>query len=88
MDLNGDGEIDQNDTVNGVVVSGVGSTVGITPKPPIIDCGPGKECKLMSGSSGGTQTITESADKPSGSPVVARDPALMAVQHETRRERQ
>ncbi|MGO4760986.1 pilus assembly protein [Cupriavidus sp. 2KB_3] len=66
VDLNGDGKIDANDTVNGVVVSGIGSTVGITPKPPIIDCGPGKECKLMSGSSGGTQTITESADKPSG----------------------
>ncbi|WP_454765583.1 pilus assembly protein [Cupriavidus campinensis] len=66
VDLNNDGKIDENDKVNGEYVSGAGSTVGMTPKPTIIDCGPGKECKLFSGSSGSTQTILESADKPSG----------------------
>ncbi|MBY4948873.1 hypothetical protein K6V92_19870 [Cupriavidus respiraculi] len=71
FDVNGDGIFDSRDLIDDgtgrmVPVSGVRTRVGIVPTPTVLDCGQGKECKFLTGSSGNQQTITESAGKPKG----------------------
>ncbi|MCY0856156.1 pilus assembly protein [Cupriavidus sp. D39] len=72
FDVNGDRNFTSADylpdpqTQISVPVGGRGSTVGITPAPTVTKCGPGRECKISSGSSANLETISESAANPSG----------------------
>ncbi len=63
FDINGDKNFSSGDfvTVAGVSypVSGIKTSVGITPKATVIAGGPGKEFKVLSGSTGGLQVILE-----------------------------
>lgn len=65
FDANNDGRFDQNDLVNGQQPGGVQPANGITPRPTILIDGT-KERKVLNGSTGETQVVTESAGSPLG----------------------
>jgi len=71
FDVNNDGYFDPRDMVNGSnggqqYVGGRQSTVGVTPTPTVTRCGPNKECKFLTGTSGNQETVSESAGSPTG----------------------
>jgi len=72
FDLNGDSNFSSADFVSYggkiIAVSGLGSTIGIVPQPTVIQGVPGKEVKVLSGSSGGLQTVLENAPEPGPTP--------------------
>jgi len=74
FDINGDNNFSSADfvTYGGVTiaVTGLGSTIGIVPQPTVIAAQPGKEVKVLSGSSGGLQSVLENA--PGSTPSGAR----------------
>jgi type IV pilus assembly protein PilY1 len=53
-----------------IAVSGLGSTIGIVPQPTVIQGAPGKEVKVLSGSSGGLMSVLENA--PTSGPTSGR----------------
>jgi type IV pilus assembly protein PilY1 len=63
FDLDADNNFSSGDYVTyggvSIAVSGIYSTIGIVPQPTIIEAQPGKEIKVLSGSSGGLMTIME-----------------------------
>jgi type IV pilus assembly protein PilY1 len=74
FDLNGDSNFSSADFVSYggkiIAVSGLGSTIGIVPQPTVIQgpAGGGMEIKVLSGSSGGLQTVLENAPEPTPTP--------------------
>jgi type IV pilus assembly protein PilY1 len=74
FDVNGDNNFSSADfvTYGGVTiaVTGLGSTIGIVPQPTVIAAQPGKEVKVLSGSSGGLMSVLENA--PGSTPSGAR----------------
>ena len=76
FDINGDKNFSSGDFVKigGVSypVSGVQTGVGITPKATVIAGGPGKEFKVLSGSTGGLQVVLENPNPASTSSITRR----------------
>jgi type IV pilus assembly protein PilY1 len=74
FDLNSDTTFNSSDFVpfggTFIPVTGLKSTIGIVPQPTVISAQPGKEIKVLSGSSGGLSAILENA--PSGAPAGTR----------------
>jgi type IV pilus assembly protein PilY1 len=74
FDINGDNNFSSSDFVTyggvAIAVTGLGSTIGIVPQPTVIAAQPGKEVKVLSGSSGGLQAVLENA--PGSTPTGAR----------------
>ena len=65
FDLNADNNFTSADFVTygglTIAVTGLGSTIGIVPQPTVIAAAPGKEVKVLSGSSGGLMAVLENA---------------------------
>jgi type IV pilus assembly protein PilY1 len=76
FDINGDKNFSSNDFVKidnvSYPVSGVQTSVGITPKATVIAGGPGKEFKVLSGSTGGLQVVLENPNPASTSSITRR----------------
>jgi type IV pilus assembly protein PilY1 len=78
FDINGDNNFTSGDfvTYGGVqiYVSGLASTIGIVPQPTVIAASPGREIKVLSGSSGGLMSVLEQSpgSPPSGARVGKR----------------
>ena len=74
FDINGDNNFSSADFVSyggvTIAVTGLGSTIGIVPQPTVIAAQPGKEVKVLSGSSGGLMSVLENA--PGSTPSGAR----------------
>jgi type IV pilus assembly protein PilY1 len=74
FDINGDSTFSNADfvTYGGVqiAVTGLGSTIGIVPQPTVIAAQPGKEVKVLSGSTGGLMAVLENA--PTSTPTGGR----------------
>lgn len=75
FDVDGDGDFDEDDYVaftdasgtTDVPVSGIRRHgLGIIKTPGVITCADGTECKYVSGTKGGLEMITESANNPTG----------------------
>ena len=65
FDINSDNNFSSGDYVTfggrTIPVTGLGSTIGIVPQPTVIAASPGKEVKVLSGSSGGLMSVLENA---------------------------
>lgn len=68
FDFNNDGKFDSSDHVAGSTVSGYKTTVGITKPPAWFTGGDGKDYKVMTGTSGGIESLGNKGGPPSPPP--------------------